>query len=71
MKKNETTSKRVYFRPPVAFIILEITDFKIPLLSMTAKAIPTSRMNKIMAMTMILPSAANTSKGAVNHRQTG
>ena len=71
IKKRVITSSRAYLRPPKALMMREITDFKIPLLSITAKATPTSRMNRMMAMTVRLSCAPSTSNGAVNQRQTG
>jgi hypothetical protein len=45
---------------------------RIPLLSITPNAIPTSTMNKMMGMTLDIPSGVNrTSTGAVNQRQIG
>jgi hypothetical protein len=71
IKKKVITRRRGYFRPPNAVMIREMADFNIPLLSITAKATPTRRINKIIAITVILPGAASTSNGAVNQRQTG
>ena len=71
MKNRQVTAIRTYLRVRNRVTMAAMSVRTTPAWSRTAKLPPTSRMNRMMVMTVTASLLHSTSTGAVNQRQTG